>query len=164
MKDETNINQRFSFETFVEGCCESEFDSTYPNILSGIIRQDEYKTSIDNINQHTPRPTSLFILIAVCSLICVAGVAVLIYGGISLVIPAIAAGAALLGIGLIACCVGCICIGLNSSGGLETAVAVESAKYNTRSPTPCVWELRTAGRYSGNDSIYSYQVRITAVD
>ncbi|CAF1222365.1 unnamed protein product [Adineta steineri] len=127
-------------------CCKPEFDSDYPTRLNGIIRQDEFEESIANINEtisSIPNIIVTFILL----IFAIGGFIIFVFSGIEASNPKIH-GYALLGagigiflVGVLSAIFGCCIAGLTLSHRMRPAVANESNKYCTRSPTPCTWRL-----------------------
>ena len=150
------------------GCCKTEFDSTYPVHLNGIITHAEFSESIDNINRSIS-VRKYFLIVAFFTGICIiGGFALFIAGGITAVksrsfgFPTlVAVGFGVFFLGMIVMMVGCCAIQACFSGRLQKAIATESAKYSTRSPTPCSWRLHSsryaAGRYNNRRVVTFYQ-------
>ncbi|CAF1198994.1 unnamed protein product [Adineta steineri] len=129
-------------------CCKSEFDSDYPNRLNGIIRQDELEASIANINE-TISSIPNIILTFILLIFAIGGFIIFVFGGIEASNPKIH-GYALLGagigiflVGVLSAIFGCCIAGLTLSHRMRPAVANDSNKYCTRSPTPCTWRLES---------------------
>ncbi|CAF1240337.1 unnamed protein product [Rotaria sordida] len=136
------------------GCLKSEFNSTYPVHLNGIIRPDEFQQSIENINRIISSRKSRIIvgLIAILSLS--SGMVLFILGGVTRIESHLAGfpilvgiGLGIFGFGMLVLSIGCCVVQLQTTTRLQQAVANESMKYSTRSP-PCSWRLhvyRTRG-------------------
>lgn len=151
-------------------CCKSEFDSTYPVQLNGIISPDEFQQSINNINQSISSAISLIICALIFILFVVGGVILCIVGGqvvkssSSGAIPTLVAGGlALIGFGLLLGCFVCFIIPIRRTSRIQQAVVLESSKYSSRSPTPCTWRLHaytvgTGGRGGGSKTVYKVNV------
>ena len=148
-----------SVQLFIEqfclaGLCHREYDSTYPRELRGIIRPDEFRQSIENINNAKGDRTWICSSILVFIFSLFIGVIFLAVAGIlgalvhrSLLVLLV------VGIFIIffSICVFTYYISAKedqSSSRMRAAVAEESKKYSNRSPTPCCWslvEMRTTG-------------------
>ena len=132
------------------GCCQTEFDPTYPIRLNGIITQAEFQQSIDNINRSISGRW-YYVVVGILAGLCIIGACVLyIAGGVTTakssargfsLLIAIATGVFILG--MIVMLVGCCIIRARFADRLRKAITAESAKYSTRSPTPCSWRLHT---------------------
>ena len=136
------------------GCCKTEFNSTYPVHLNGVITQDEFRQSITNINQSISNRKNLLIVGVLSAIFIIAGIALFIAGGITAVTSRsfgfpvlVAVGFGVFFLGMIVTVVGCIIIQVRFSTRLQQAITTESAKYSTRSIRPCSWRLQTS-RYS----------------
>ncbi|CAF1455710.1 unnamed protein product [Rotaria magnacalcarata] len=136
-------------------CLNSEFDSTYPIHLNGIIRQDEFHQSIQNINQAIRSPLST-IIYALLLIIGFGGGIVLLIVGVTASVTSSSGFLALLYValgllifGILVSSFGRCIISALRTARLQQAVANESRKYSTRSP-PCSWRLHvyTIGSYS----------------
>ncbi|CAF3994692.1 unnamed protein product [Rotaria sordida] len=145
------------------GCCKAEFDSTYPVHLNGIISKDEFRKSINKINHPDSSNKNLKILIVasilsmiiefVCCVVAPAAntntqlVALLVAGNILMAIGSIILGCS--------CCI----IHSRRAARLRQAIADESIKYSSRSPTPCSWRLDTSTtRFGGYGNHRNRQV------
>lgn len=130
--------------------CRAEFNSTYPSQLEAIIEQTEFAESIENINRAISKRDSFIMLEwlpETCSLIGIiltlAGV-VIVLRYILLFIPLlIGVGCCILAFGLVIVVFGFCMIRADLSNQLQQTIARESAKYSTRTPTPCRWQLDT---------------------
>ena len=154
---------------FLEGSCETEFDSTYPVHLYGIISENEFRESIQNINR-TVSPKRSLMLCAVMSTLCLAiGFILFIGGGVTVGVSGstkffflIGVGFALFLAGMIVFMVSCCVVRARMLNRLQEAMAQESAKYSHRSPRPCSWRLSTtaitAGYHNNRRTHVSYQV------
>jgi hypothetical protein len=133
-----------------------EFDSTYPVRLNGIISQDEFRESINRINHSISSNRILIILIIVFGLMMIGGIICFIVGGVTAsnsvrsgFSPLYGVGIALTALGSIFFVVGCIITQIRRAGQIRQAIAEESMKYSSRSPTPCSWRLETTRHYFG---------------
>jgi len=126
----------------------SEFDSTYPIHLNGIITRDEFQQSIHNINQAVPSRKALVICGLIFIVCIVGGMILFIGGGLTAgryrtygfpVLIIIGFGLFVLGMFFLSC--GCYFVQSRRISRIRHAVANESMKYSTRSPTPCSWRL-----------------------
>ena len=154
---------------YLEGCCETEFDSTYPVHLHGIISENEFRESIQNINR-TVSPKRSLMLCAVMSTLCLAiGFILFIGGGVTVGVSGstkffflIGVGFALFLAGMILFMVSCCVVRARMLNRLQEAIAHESATYSRRSPRPCSWRLNTttitAGYHHNRRTHVSYQV------
>ncbi|CAF0760513.1 unnamed protein product [Adineta steineri] len=126
------------------GCCKSEFDSTYPQRLHGIISFEEFRESIQNINQQiSSRKPRLFVML-ICILLVIASIVLFVVGGI---------------------------LAKNSgTGGFPILIIIAMVVFIVaflRSPKPCSWRLNAfryvTGRYRGHRRvvvIYSLMIDI----
>ncbi|CAF1539294.1 unnamed protein product [Rotaria sordida] len=137
------------------GCLKSEFNSTYPVHLNGIIRPDEFQQSIENINRIISSRKSQIIvgLIAILSLS--GGMVLFIVGGVtrrksrSTGFPILVGiGLGIFGFGMLVLTIGFCIVQLRATARLRQAVANESMKYSTRSP-PCSWRLHVYRTWGG---------------
>ena len=146
-----------------------EFDSTYPIHLNGIISQQEFHESIDNVNLTFASKKSLAISGVIAGLLVGIGLIVLIGGGASVRIAGstqyfvlVGVGFALFLAGTITLAVSCCVIQSKMVTRLQQAIAQESDKYSQRSPKPCSWRLdttRTTTGYNNNRHTHvSYHV------
>ncbi|CAF1097468.1 unnamed protein product [Adineta steineri] len=138
------------------GCLKSEFDSTYPIHLNGIIRQDEFQQSIHNINQTISSRKSLLILGLICIICTVGGMILFISGSLTAsklgshgfpILLGIGLGVFVLGMLTLSC--GCFIVQTRRMTRMRQAVANESIKYSTRTPTPCSWRLDATRAWAG---------------
>lgn len=140
-----------------KGCCKTEFDSTYPVHLNGIISQDEYQKSLARINGRMPSSillTFVWIIYAIIMFL-----AILIYIGyigsvdnrsrryfssysVALISVSISAGIFLM--------IGNTVVSFRHRVQLRKAVAQESMRHSTGSPIPCSWRLETTTAFIGN--------------
>lgn len=143
---------RFSAQLLIEQFCLADwchikFDTTYPLELYGIIPPDEYRQSIENINDAYGRKAAILICILVFIFLQIISIFLIIVGvctGIW-VHPGLYA---IMGVGVIILIFGMVlnfgvlAILINRmESRLEEAVAKESEKYSNRSPFPCSWSL-----------------------
>ncbi|CAF1337953.1 unnamed protein product [Rotaria sordida] len=143
------VNANLVYVPLVQtGCCKSEFDSTYPIHLNGIISQDEYRESIENINRATSSKKGMLICGILSALCMIGGMVFFIVGAVTLknfrsysfpVLFDVGMGVFILG--TITMSVGCCIIQIRRSTRIREAISKESMKYSTRSPTPCSWRL-----------------------
>jgi hypothetical protein len=166
------FNHDIYFFNVSGGCLKSEFDSTYPIHLNGIIRPEEFQESIKNINQASFLKKSLIICGLIFIFCMVGGITLFIVGGIlnlhnhsSGLSVLIAVGIGLCVLGVLFICIACCGIRSQRRIRMQQAIANESMKYSTRSPTPCSWRLNVsrmwAGGYGRHGRIASlYQVSI----
>ncbi len=129
----------------------SEFDSTYPNHLNGIISQDEFRESINRIN-HAFSSFKIYIIICwtVFALTIADGVVFFVIAGL---VPSInysitsgfyvliGFGMALITFGSIFFGVGYYIIYAKRITRMRQAATKESMKYSSKSPIPCSWRL-----------------------
>jgi uncharacterized membrane protein len=137
----------------------AEFDSTYPVHLNGIISQEEYRASIDRINRTISSDRTLIILLIVSNVILTGGtvLSIVTSPAVSKETPAVVVFA-LIGVGLammiLALILSCIAIRIafRRPAHLRQAIAEESMKYSSRSPTSCSWRLEpgVSGGYAGS--------------
>ncbi|CAF1422058.1 unnamed protein product [Rotaria sp. Silwood1] len=148
------------------GCFKAEYDSAYPIHLNGIISQHEFLESINKINQTFFSYKNLLIACSiVLSLTIIFGTASFTVGGImaarSLTIFYILLGLGILltTIGPLFFTIGFCLIYTKRTARLRQAIAEESMKYSSRSPTPCSWRLETPRTWFGGYSYYNnYQM------
>ncbi|CAF0747310.1 unnamed protein product [Adineta steineri] len=97
-----------------DGWLESNFDTTYPLELRGIISESEYQESINKINRaiQVNKVLTIFCTIVMCTVI-----------------------------GTICSIIALLRIKSKRMERLKEAVAEESSKYSSRSPIPCRWRL-----------------------
>lgn len=140
---------RLIFWVFVRGgCCRSSFDSTYPAQLHGLIRFEEYQESIANINRSFKSRNVMLILLAVFSFCLLAGIGLVIGGLLTMSkstrrgfpVPT-SIGLAVFFLGLLIISIGSCFLQARLMNRLRAAIAAESAKYSSRSPTSCSWRL-----------------------
>jgi len=144
-----------------------EFDSTYPVRLNGIISQDEFRESINRINHSISSNRILIILIVVFGLIMIGGIICFIVGGVTAsnsirgeFSPLYGVGIALTALGSIFFVIGCIITQIRRAGQIRQAIAEESIKYSSGSPTPCSQRLATTGRYFGGYNGYQHNSQL----
>jgi hypothetical protein len=151
------------------GCLKSEFDSTYPVRLNGIIRPDEFLESMENINRESAKIAPVVILSTIGGLCLISGIALFIAGGLTAShlktngFPIlVGVGIGLFFLGLLIFLFGCCFIRTQLATRMRTAIANESMKYSTRSPTPCSWRLHTSTFVTGGPrnrrTVYVYHV------
>jgi hypothetical protein len=144
----------------------AEFDSTYPIHLNGIISQEEFRDSIQRINRSISLSIAFLVLAIVFGLSMIGGVICFIVGGVtaansySFGFPAlIGVGIAITTIGSIIFSVGCCTVQLRRASRMRQAIAAESMKYSSRSPTPCSWRLDTTRHcVGGYGNSYNNQI------
>ncbi|CAF1018804.1 unnamed protein product [Adineta ricciae] len=132
-----------------KGCCKSEFDPTYPAQLNGVIRQDEFQTSIENINRSIDSQ-KFMVPVLIIFIVCLLGGMGSVIGGVLSVASSrstsffalIGVGAGLFFFGMVFFTVVSCIIQVRVTKRMRAAVAAESAKYSTRS-TPCSWRIDT---------------------
>lgn len=154
-----DISIRFSYSNllFSGKCCTVEFNSTYPVQLEGIIEQTEFEESIQNINQAISQRDS-FIMVDLLPEICLLiGIILMLAGGVVFmffilpIIPVlIAVACSTFVFGMIFVVFGCCLIQADLSDQMQQAIARESTKYSTRTPTPCSWRLNLRRIHAGN--------------
>ena len=138
------------------GCLKSEFDSTYPIHLNGIIRQDEFQQSIENINR-TIRSRTPLVICGIIFVICILGGIILFITGGSTAryvnasgFPVLVfVGLGVIIIGMFVFTFGCCIIQTRRTTRMRQAIANESMKYSMRSPTPCSWRLDATRVFAG---------------
>ena len=116
----------------------------------------EFQESIANINQ-TISSRKYIVIFGVIFAVCVlGGVALFIAGGLTAATTRrsgfsilIGVGMGVLFFGMIVFMVGCIIAQSRRVSRMRQAIANESAKYSSRSPTPCSWRLNTTRIYTG---------------
>ncbi|CAF3913388.1 unnamed protein product [Adineta steineri] len=156
------------------GCCKSEFDSTYPQRLHGIISFEEFGESIQNINQQiSSRKPRIFVML-ICILLVIASIVLFVVGGILAKNSGTGGFPILIIIAMVVFIVaflflsiGFLVIRRRRATKMRRAIANESIKYARRSPKPCSWRLNTfryvTGRYRGHRRvvvIYSLMIDI----
>lgn len=128
------------------GCCQSEFDRTYPSQLNGIISPNEYGESIDRINQKFITNKQIIYISLVWLLIVTVLTSILIAideistarNHQNLAVAAVVVGFML----LLSAVVWMVVLRIRRVVLLRKAVTEESEKYSSRSPTPCSWRLQ----------------------
>lgn len=121
--------------------------------LNGFISQAEFKESIDSINEAVSK-RMMFVIVAILSaLFLLGGMALFIAGGAtasaSTGFPVlIGVGLGVFFCGMIIMVIGCIVNQSQYVTRLRKAIAIESAKYSTRSK-PCSWRMQTHRYVSG---------------
>ncbi len=81
--------------------------------------------------------------------LCIAGGASVVSSRIYLLYVLIGVGMAVIFLGMMIFMIGCCVIQARVSSRMRQAIADESSKYSTRSPTPCSWRLDSTRIYSG---------------
>ena len=141
---------------YLAGCCEWEFDSIYPIQLNGIIRQEEFVESTENLNRaiNSKKDSIIcWVLVIVCLVL---GSILFIVGGILANVSDSTFFSIMVAIGIGVCVVGCLIICCCSyiiqskvDNRLRQAVRQESQKYSNSNPVPCSWRLdSTRGLHS----------------
>ncbi|CAM4939985.1 unnamed protein product [Rotaria socialis] len=130
------------------GCMKHEFDSSYSIRLNGIISQDEYQQSVENINRVARVNVSSIILTLIICLCVITGIALFIAGGLTAKtfqrsgFPILFAIALALEVfGVFVGCIGFIIVRNSRESQMRRVIANESMKYSRRSPVPCTWRL-----------------------
>ncbi|CAF1524635.1 unnamed protein product, partial [Adineta steineri] len=132
----------------IAGCCKSEFDSTYPQRLHGIISFEEFGESIQNINQQiSSRKPKMFVML-ICILLVIASIVLFVVGGILAKNSGTSGFSILIIIAMVVFIVaflflsiGFVVIRRLRATKMRRAIANESIKYVRRSPKPCSWRL-----------------------
>lgn len=132
-------------------CLKTEFDSTYPVHLNGIIAQDEFQQSIANINRAVSSRTSLFSVFGIfIALFLLTGFILFVVGGFDAVNshrsgfpPLVGVGFGLFGCSMVVCICGCFVLQSGLNRRVREAITAESIKYSSRSPSPCSWRLHS---------------------
>lgn len=140
---------------FAAACFQTQFDATYPIHLNGIIRQDEFVDSIENINRSmdTTKEILVLIIIFVVSLLfglifVSLGVALAVrLSSLTYLIMAGIAGVFFI-FAFIFSIASSFILRSKRSGRLREAIRRESMKYSERSPIPCSWRLDTSSFYA----------------
>ncbi|CAF1458856.1 unnamed protein product [Adineta steineri] len=130
------------------GCCHTGFDSTYPNKLHGIINNEEFQQSLNNVNKSI-HSIILIIMCIILPFLCIfGGGGVLITGAVmskdsntNTSVLLLAIGGGILGFGLISLIIGHFITQAIRTSRMRQKVAEESAKYSNRLPIPCTWRL-----------------------
>ncbi|CAF3730881.1 unnamed protein product [Rotaria sp. Silwood1] len=144
------------------GCLKAEYDSTYPIHLNGIISQYEFQESIKKINL-TMSSNKTFIIFCwiIFALTLTIGTVCFAIGGV-MATKSWTVFYALLGIGIFMTTFGPIffTIGLcvtysKRATRIREAIAQESMKYSSRSPTPCSWRLDSSRTWFGPYGYYN---------
>ncbi|CAF1218028.1 unnamed protein product [Adineta ricciae] len=132
------------------GCCDTRFDTSYPNQLNGIINPDEFQESLDNVNKSVISIPLLIICVLFPFLCVLGGGALLIVGATmssdsaaNLSVSFLAIGGGILGFGLVAIMGGVCVMQAIQTSRMRKAVAKESEKYCNRLSVPCAWRLNT---------------------
>ena len=144
------------FDHHSGGCCKAGYDTTYSAHLTGVISQSEFRESIDNINNSRASRTPTVICFVIFFLCIIGGIVLFIVGGVTASGTAkygfpvsVGVGMGVFGFGMHFLIVSlCISAAINS-GRLQKAVARESEKYSSRSPTPCSWRVHTTRVMAG---------------
>lgn len=166
------VNEIFYFflENLLAGCCKSEFDTSYPVHLHGIIHPEEYANSIRNINQAMSFKKAKIVCTVIFSVCVISAISLCVAGDLTstqsqrtnwrVMAPI---GACLFVFGIIFILISCCVIRSKRSTQIREAVAKESMKYYNRSSVPCSWRLHanqldTSAFYSRHRSHGIYQV------
>ena len=128
--------------------------------MYGIIEQDEFEQSIENINRANSSRKTRIIFAVSASFFLAVGLALCIAGGISKRYDGLIGFSVLLGIGLGLIAFGglisiCACRIIRSQNltQLREAVDYESGKYSRRTPISCHWRLWSSKiRIRGDDN------------
>jgi len=145
----------------------TEFNSTYPARLNGIISQNEFQESIGNVNSKISSRKQQIFCIVIFVLFIVGGLALVIVGGTALSTFHRSYSTILLGIGFgaigfssIFFTIGHIVIRIRRTARMRHAIVEESKKYSTRSPIACSWRLNVTRIWTGGYGRYSRTVFI----
>jgi uncharacterized membrane protein len=152
----------------------SELDSAYPIHLNGIISQQEYQESINKINRAISSNKIFLIVGSIFCLSFIVGIILFIVGGVVAAYSStykyslISFGIALTTIGSIFFSVACCFIQSRRTTKIRRAIAEESMKYSSRSPTPCSWRLDIIrnwaggyGRHSNTQAAYNVSTLVS---
>ncbi|UJR20198.1 hypothetical protein I4U23_023330 [Adineta vaga] len=139
-----------------KGCLKAEFDSTYPVHLNGIISQDEFHQSIQNINRAiSSNKTLLIIYMIIFMLGIIGGIICFIVGGVTAIHTARYTFSILMTIGFLLTFAGSLIFSIGMfmihskrTTNLRQIVTQESLKYSSRSPVPCSWRLNIVNSWN----------------
>ena len=153
----SSFDNPFHSSIFVPGgCCKAEFDATFPAPLNGIITPDEFRESIGNINATSGSRVPIMIAALILAVSFIAGVALVIAGGVTAATSGssgfpvlVGVGMGVLFLGMIVSIVVCCVVQVKAATRLQEAIAQESAKYTSRSSKSCSWRLNTISIVSG---------------
>jgi formate hydrogenlyase subunit 3/multisubunit Na+/H+ antiporter MnhD subunit len=147
---------------FLAGCCQNEFDSTYPVHLNGIINQSEFVEAIQKINRTIFRTRARLAICAIYLLSIFISVLIILLGEARTVDTRAIVGGGLSIVGTTIFLILMRTMQYRQGTQMRAAVAEESRKYSTRSPTPCSWRLETTGFFGawGNNNLVNYRVSI----
>ncbi|CAF1519006.1 unnamed protein product [Adineta ricciae] len=152
----SNVFNSIHVPMIPKGCLKAEFDSTYPVHLNGIINQDEYHQSIQNINRAvSSNKTALIIYSLIFAFGIIGGMICFIIAGVraintphSTFTILISVGFLLTFISSIVFSIGIFLIHSKRTNKLRQIIAQESAKYSSRSPVPCSWRLNIVSTWN----------------
>lgn len=140
-----------------EGFLRSEFDTTYPMRLNGIINQEEYQNSILNINRALKPDQSSTICVIITAMISFIGIICLMLFGFvvasshhqnAFLLLSIFLGIAFLGsLGLL---ISLFNFQSKRVSRMHQAITQESAKYCKKTPIPCSWRSTHPSTTFGN--------------
>ncbi|CAF3067787.1 unnamed protein product [Rotaria sp. Silwood2] len=154
------------------GCLTAEYDSTYPIHLNGIINQHEFQESIKRINLTlSSHKTFIIVCWIIFALTLIIGIGCFVIGGVmatkfwTVFYVLLGLGIFLTTFGSIFFAIGFCVIYSKRALRMREAVAQESMKYSSRSPTPCSWRLDTSRTWFGpygynNNNQMFYQLAI----
>ena len=141
-----------------DGCCDSEFDSTYPIHLNGIIPPAEFDQSIRNINRSKSYKLLTCVIVTIAIAVFVLAIVLVIVGTVMArasesyrSFPWIGGSTGLFVLFGIISGVGGAVLDYYGFRKMRKAVARESAKYSQATPIPCSWRIvkRRRGCCSG---------------
>ncbi|CAF1381021.1 unnamed protein product [Didymodactylos carnosus] len=147
-------------------CMTSEFDNTYPIHLNGIISPEDFQHSISNINRSFSSSKFSKMLCIFIVLWMIAGLIMIITGGITAVSsfrtgisPLVIVGVAMWAGGILIIGFGCMAIQSRRMQRLREAVANESVKYSSAS-RPASWRIDTFQWYGWQRRNVTYNLVI----
>ena len=138
----------------------TEFDSTYPTELNGIITADEFQISINRINRMMISKRMLLRFLQVfISITTITGIVLIIMSAMNkkskssshLFYPLSIAGAVIVATGVIIYALSVCFIQAQRSTRTRRTIAQESMKYALKSPIPSIWRLETMRDVNRND-------------
>jgi len=141
----------------------TEFDSTYPTRLDGIISPDEFELSINRINRTMiSNRTSLRFLQVLVSVTTITGIVLIIISAIKkksktsshLFFPLSIAGAVIIAAGAIVYALSVCYIYTQRSRRIRGIIEHESTEYSKKLPIPSTWRLDSLPDYANNDNRY----------
>ncbi|CAF0964499.1 unnamed protein product, partial [Didymodactylos carnosus] len=147
-------------------CMKTEFDSTYPSSLNGIITSQDFYKSITHINRVLLPPTLFRAALYFIPLWMIVGFLLFAITGVRAAVKhesgfptIVVVGFVMWGTGIVLTGFGCVLIQSQRLQQLRKAVACESAKYSS-SEKPCTWRLDTIPGWRTRHLSYTLKIDI----